>query len=295
MIIWILFAVLTAAVVLAILRPMLRKNDDDAHVADEADLAVYQAQLTELDADVERGVIGKEEANAARIEVSRKILQLADADEAVDKDNSVTSGEGGGSADVSSAAPTRVRHFALVLAGLVPLCAAGLYAQYGSPNLPDLPHAPRLKQDIKSATAANLLARIEAHLRKNPNDGKGWELLAPVYLRAGRPDDAADAYRKTIRLLGETPDRLIGYVTAALQVNNGVVSEEVRKISEQLRAEAPDRAEPRFWLALAHEQDGNIEGARAAYQDLMALATDKSPWKAMVQKRLDGLGKPKTP
>jgi len=27
-----------------------------------------------------------------------------------------------------------------------------------------------------------------------PQDGKGWEVLAPIYLRAGRFDDALQAY-----------------------------------------------------------------------------------------------------
>ena len=33
---------------------------------------------------------------------------------------------------------------------------------------------------------ASLVSQVEAHLASNPNDGAGWEVLAPVYLRIGR-------------------------------------------------------------------------------------------------------------
>ena len=50
------------------------------------------------------------------------------------------------------------------------------------------------------------VGQVEAHLAKNPNDGAGWEVIAPVYLRLGRFDDAVVARRKSLALNGETGD-----------------------------------------------------------------------------------------
>lgn len=287
MVIWFLFAVLTAAVVLVVLRPLLGRGASvsAAHRAPTADLAVYQAQLAELDADIERGVLAPQDAKAARIEVSRKILQLADREQSTAAESESADGFQHG-----TETPVAQRR-AIILAGLIPILTGIIYVNFGAPHLPDLPHAPRLKEDLNTATAGNLLARVEARLRTHPEDGKGWDVIAPFYFRAGRYHDAADAYRKAIQLLGETPERMIGYVKAAIIANNGIVSEDLRHVSERLRALVPERAEPKFWLALALEQDGKINAARQAYQDLLATARDEDPWRDMVQGRLDGLAK----
>lgn len=284
MLIWLVFAVLTAAVIYFVVRPLLRNHEQTPRSSALADLAVYRDQLSEIDADVDRGAIGTVEAEAARAEVSRKILQL-------------TENTGGNPAagemhsDGKYAAPATVSNkLPLVLAAGVPLSAAFIYLALGAPHLPDQPYAPRFQQDINTATAANLLARVEAALRKNPEDGQGWDVIAPFYFRAGRYVDAADAYRKAIQLLGESVPRLIGYVKASILANNGIVTEELRVISDRLLTKAPDRAEPRFWLALAKEQDGDVSGARKAYQDLLATATGDEPWRETVEKRLNGLG-----
>ncbi len=54
----------------------------------------------------------------------------------------------------------------------------------------------------------NLVSQVEAHLERNPDDGRGYEVVAPVYLRLGRFDDAVKARRKCAgACLGETAER----------------------------------------------------------------------------------------
>lgn len=285
MLTWIIFAVLSAAVLFAVLRPLFvaghTVRDDDSAAANKA---VYADQLREIDSDLARGVIGEDEAKSARIEVSRKLLELSDqlpsADGDAPPDGAIRTHE------------TKFHKEAIALVVLVPLAATGLYASLGKPNLPNLPHAARMNEDINTAKVGNLLARVEARLREHPDDGRGWDVIAPFYFRSGRFGDAADAYRNANRLLGESPQRLIGYVKSAILANNGVVTEDLKTIAERLAAKLPGRAEPKFWLALAKEQDGDIAGARKAYQDLLATAKQDDPWKQMVQGRLDGLGNP---
>lgn len=47
----------------------------------------------------------------------------------------------------------------------------------------------------------NMVGGLEDRLRDNPDDGKGWLLLAKSYRHMGRMDEARDAYRKA-ELLG---------------------------------------------------------------------------------------------
>ena len=88
---------------------------------------------------------------------------------------------------------------------VVPLLALLIYGLYGSPNLPDQPLAARLEKAGPQQDFAIILARMEAHLAANPGDAKGWSLLAPIYLRQGRYDEAASHVRTAIHMDAQEP------------------------------------------------------------------------------------------
>jgi cytochrome c-type biogenesis protein CcmH len=71
----------------------------------------------------------------------------------------------------------------------VPLIAFGFYGAVGSPGLPDAPLQARLAKPPEQQDLPILVQRIETHLAANPKDARGWELLAPIYLRLGRADE----------------------------------------------------------------------------------------------------------
>ena len=189
MIFWLLVAVLSTAVTYWVTRPLLSgDNDPVAPVA--ADIAVYKDQLAEIDADLARGQLSPAEAEAARTEVSRRLLRLSSAPADL--------------ADTTSSQPKSLpmtmMHAAASL--LLPTAALGLYLVYGSPNLPGLPLNDRLAAAPERATAADLIAKIEARLREAPDDGKGGEGIGPVYVAQGRFAEAGDSFTNAMRLLG---------------------------------------------------------------------------------------------
>ena len=92
----------------------------------------------------------------------------------------------------------------------MPLLALGLYLAYGSPRMPDQPLAARLQDPASDRNLEALVARVEARLREHPEEGEGWDAIAPVYMGWRRYSDAADAYGQAIRLLGESAKRLLG-------------------------------------------------------------------------------------
>ena len=116
---------------------------------------------------------------------------------------------------------------------------------------------------LEQAQLGDLVAKVEARLREHPEDGEGWDVIAPVYLQARRFRDAANAYANAARLKGETVRRLAGLAEAAVLAADGIVTEEARAAYEKILKLEPGRVEPRFWLALAKEQDGKLaDGAR---------------------------------
>jgi len=270
LLLWIILGCLTALVVFVLLRPLLGAGTRaDAREAFNA--AVYRDQLGEIDADRARGLIGESEAEAARLEIARRLLQ-ADSKERAAGREQVSGG--------------RARAAMIVVATLVPLLTLGLYLLYGSPRLPDQPLAARLEDPSNNQNLEALVARVEARLREHPEEGEGWDVVAPVYMGWQRYQDAADAYGEAIRLLGPTAKRLSGQGQALVLANNGVVSEEARGLLTRALDLDATLIEPRILLAIAKEQDGDLSGAIADWHALIDKAPADAPWRQMVEQRI---------
>jgi cytochrome c-type biogenesis protein CcmH len=269
MVLWIGFAILAAAVVWALTRPLRMAPHGGS--APDSELAVYKDQLAEIETERAQGLIGGSEAEAARVEVARRLIRRAEERERAD---------GTPSPDDSS-----VRSAVMWTAAALPLAAISLYLFVGSPELPGRPYAARLDEPLEKASASDLVAKVEAHLRTHPNDGRGWDVLAPVYLRSGDFRQAADAFQRATKLLGESPKRLAGFARAKILLDNGVVGEPARKAYERLHELDPKAVEPRVWLAIAKEQDGDLAGAEAEYKELLA-AKPGEPWKSLLDGRI---------
>lgn len=271
MLFWIVCAALTAGVLLVLLLPFVRRRPapGDGSVAD---LAVYRDQLEEIERDRARGVLNAEEAEASRIEISRRILACADLPP---------------SPAPAPAPISRANSALIALATAVPLLALSTYLLVGSPGMPGTPAAERAARATLDSPLPNLVAQVEARLREHPEEGMGWDAIAPIYLRLDRYREAADAFARASRLLGETPRRLLGFAEATVLANNGVVTEPAREAYQKVLQLEPTSLEARFWLALAKEQDGDLAGAAADYRAVLSEAPAGATWRPLVAERLE--------
>lgn len=287
---WISAALLTVLTVFALARPLTRRPEAGEATVEprtSADLAVYRDQLAEIDADRSRGLLTDAEAKAARVEIARRLI--ASADDGVGPSGSDT-GAHPQKNDVRPAGfDTRERLF-MAVAFAVPAVALGLYVSLGSPALPGRPIAERLaKAPSPTADIEELIARVEAQLRKNPGDGQGWDVIAPVYLRTERFADAAEAFRRALDLQGESTRRLSGLAEATVLANDGIVTEIARKAYQRLLELEPGRTDAVFGLAMAKEQDGDLDEAETAYRRLAENSPPQAPWRIYVMERLEAI------
>ncbi|MFA9473491.1 MAG: c-type cytochrome biogenesis protein CcmI [Filomicrobium sp.] len=273
MILWIAYAALVAAVIAVLVRPMLSDRDDGAST-EEADLAVYRDQLAEIEAERDRGQIEEAEAESARRELARRLIRRSDD---AQRTRGVAAKRTGTSTSFGMAYATAVS---------IPLISLAIYLSLGSPSMPGMPQSARLQSYPGGGTINELVAKVEAQLRETPEDGRGWDAIAPVYLRLQRFDDAARAYAQAIRLLGETPRRLRGFAEATVQANNGIVVDRARKAYAQILQLEPKNPEARFWLAMADEQEGQFKEAEKGYKAVLDNAPADAPWRAVVEARL---------
>ncbi len=269
MFIWALFAGLTAVAVMIVLAPLVRGRRGAA-ATEDGDLAVYRDQLSELDRDREAGLVPEAEAEAARAEISRRLLRAARRDEP-------------GEAATGSSRLARVAAVLAVVA--IPAFSVGGYLMIGRPDLPDAPLAQRLA-GAEGQSIEALVARVEAHLAANPEDARGWEVVAPVYMRLGRMDDAAKAWTTAIRIAGPSERRNIGLGEALVAAGDGAIGPEAQAAFRGALAAEPKAVLPRMYLAAALSQEGKKDEAVAAWKALVASGTDADPWMGVAREEL---------
>lgn len=268
---WIAAALLAALVTYIVTRPLTRDAETIANRT-AADLAVYKDQLAEIDRDVDRGALTAEEAQSAKAEVSRRLLRAAEGDQRAVAEASATYFS------------PKILYGAISVA--LPVLSLGLYLLYGAPGMPGQPLNARLNAPVQNAEVADLIAKVEQQLRAHPDDGKGWDVIAPVYYSQSRFAEAATAFSNANRILGETAARLQRFADARIRAENGVVPADARKALTRALELEPARKEPVIWLALAKEQDGDRAGAIADYKSLIADVTLASAWKKPLEDRL---------
>jgi cytochrome c-type biogenesis protein CcmH len=270
--VWFVMAGMAACAVLAVLWPLLRPSPPMTAEPAANEGAFYKAQLEEIGRDVERGLLPQGEAEGARAEAARRLIASA--------------------SEPPQAKPparrTRLAAAVLIAVGL-PAIAFSLYGRLGQPMLPDEPLASRKVAPQSNGEIEAAVAAVEARLSAKPDDGKGWAVIAPVYMRLGRYADATHAYAEALRILGEDPLRRSAYGEALVAAAGGVVTAEARQAFDRALTDQPGQPQARYYVALAAEQDGKKADAIRDYEALAADSPPGAAWVSMVNARLAAL------
>jgi cytochrome c-type biogenesis protein CcmH len=277
---WIAAAALVAFCVAAMALWLRRTPGDSA-----TDVAVYRDQLRELERDRARGTLGEDEAEAARVEVARRLL----------------------AADRAARAPRRAATgsplVALVaMAALVPGIAVGTYLLIGAQGYPDLPLAARVEriEELRAARPGQDLAEAETPdrpvdaddelvamvdqlrdvMRTRPDDPQGWRLLALNEAGLGNLEAAWRAQDRLVGLLGDeaTGGDFADLAEMMIQAAGGYVSPQAeRALAEALRRE-PGNGVARYYQGLMYAQGGRPDLAWPVWKRLLADSPEGAPW-----------------
>ncbi len=269
--IWSVFLVMTALAVLSVLWPLLRGRRGTDPAAGRRD--VYDAELASIERDVARGLTSEAEANASRAEAARRLLAASKA-----------------AAPTPSGSTMARRIAALAALIFIPAVSFGLYTIIGAAGYPDQPLQARLNGPVDGGDINVALARIEKHLEEAPDDARGWEIIAPVYLKLGRASDSARAWQKVISIAGVNAERASSFGEALVYAEDGQVSPQARAAFEA--ALNSDASEPRaqFFLGMADEQAGDNQGAIARWTRLLESSPADAPFAPAVRERIAEIG-----
>ena len=290
---WILIATMTAAAVLAVLWPLIRRAKN---TRSGSDIEVYRDQLDEIERDLKFGQIGAAEAEAARIEVSRRLIAAAEMAGTITlaQDDAAMGRRGRRSRKkplrrrVEEKKPSRRLHLVVGVVAVM-LISAGtffVYLKVGSPNLPGQPVASRVAAAQQKDPSIEQLAALEARTSQAPDDGRAWEATAAIYTQVGRYGDAVTARRNALRLLDKTAEREADLGEALVAAANGIVTEEAKEAFDRSFRLDGANVSARFYIGLAVEQDGRKDEAARVWRKLLADAPPGAVWRPLVQTAL---------
>jgi cytochrome c-type biogenesis protein CcmH len=280
MILWPILTLMTLGAVIAVWWPLARRQSS---VRSGSDIAVYRDQLDEIDRDQAASRIGNVEAEAARVEVSRRLIAAAETAKA----RSVA----------PAAGPAGWYRRATLAAGIVllPAGAGAVYLSLGSPGLVSVSMNAATGGQPLPAGIEHTVAEVETYMESNPRNGRGWELLAPVYLRLGRFDDAVRARRNALEIFGPDAAHLGDLGEAMVMASGGVVTAEAKSLFERANAADPEDVMAQYYLGLSAKQDGRRDEAEKRWRALVSRAGEGAEWLPLVKDalaRIDEKGPP---
>lgn len=273
---WGLAAFLVVVVLVLILRPLLRREDGGVAPREAYDINVYKDQLLEIDADLERGLLSADQGEAARTEIKRRMLAAAGEAEAV----------GAGVSAVSTN-----RGIATAIALLLPLGGILTYLALGQPGHPDQPLEERRAQALAQQTEQDremleATAKLAKHLQANPDDLRGWRLLARTYVTQERYGEAVAAYGEAYRLAADDPDILVNYGETLTLAGDSEVGEQARKLFEKALTLDALSPKARYYLGLYRAQKGDVRAALRHWIDLALLSPPDAPWMPVLDRQI---------
>lgn len=186
-------ALLTLLVVAWLVRPLLRSTTPSGVSSERLNVAVHRDQLQALEADLARGAISQQDFETSRDELQLRLLDDTQGFTALPTQNR----NGFWSARLTAVA---------IALGLPPL-ALGIYLQLGTPAAIN----PVATANVNEQQIRQMIDTLAARLQANPDNPKGWAMLARSYKVLGRLDEARQAFEKAGELLNTEPDLLVDY------------------------------------------------------------------------------------
>ena len=269
---WLVAAILILVVDIALLRTLFADKMLDSGARN---VELYRRQLDEFYQDIDLSQDRSPESALTRAEIARRLLRAIDENPA--------------HVPITPFPYFWRERTAITLLIFVPLVSVCGYLLLGNPRLPSAQRVVAMPRTAELQPAAKSLTQIEANLRANPNDGQGWESIAPIYARIGRLSDAKTAYSNAIRILGSSAHRESGLGEVLVMMNDGRVTEPAKTAFEAAQKLQPDHPKSSFYLAIALSQSGHPGEAIEAFRAMEKNAPADAPWLHVVRERINEL------
>jgi len=261
---WAIAAGLTAAALLFLLPPLLRRRTTAPDLRVAANAMIYREQLEELAGELQRGAISKEEYARASREVEHRIVA-----------------EYGKPGAPQPAGWQPNMAAALAVGLLLPLAVVGGYLQLGTPAaLRGAADAP--PHNVSIEQMESLVARLQARLEQTPGDAEGWMLLGRSLGALEKYDRAAEAYARATKLAPGNADLLADYADTLAMAQGRRLQGEPFALIKRALAIDPEHLKALALAGSAEFDARNYAAAIAYWERLLKVAPPQSEFSRAV-------------
>lgn len=268
-----LFATLLVVVVAAFILPPLwlglrvPKTRADRKTAN---LAIFRDQLAELEREKAEGSLAEADFDQAKRELQRRLLE--ETEPAVDE------------APPASHAPSRKT--AIVILLLLPLIGVLGYGMLGNPRALD-PAEAVAKPQMTQEQIDDMVNKLAERMKANPDDPKGWLMLARSYKQMGRYAEAVDAFSNAEKVVNEEPDLLAAYAeTIAMAEGKGLKGKPTQLVEKALKLD-PKHGHSLFLAGAAAMERGDNKQGIAHWEALLPQVEPGSEIDQMLRSGID--------
>ena len=302
MIFWALVAGLSALAVGLLAPPLLRRGGPGQTRA-SYDLTVYRDQLSEIERDLDRGVLNPDQAGAARNEIERRMLRAAQSAAPGASPGTRDHKESGGHKQPAGNPERRSGHLGRGTRGLaaaivlgLPAAALALYLALGSPGEPGRAFAERgspAMAENRGAAGAGAMGEVDRlaeglakRLAAEPDNRDGWLLLGRTYMETRRFDKAIGAYSRAIAFGLDGAEMRAGLGEAFVSAAGGMVGPEARRAFAAALETDPHEPRALYYSGLDHAQNGRAQEAIETWTEMLRRAPPEATWRPVVAEQI---------
>lgn len=264
MIFWILTILLSVVAMGFVCYPLFSKNVSKRSETD-SEQTLYKARISEIEKDLELGRLDEVSAQAAIAEEARRLIKSSE--------------------NTQLLVMRSTNKLLVVVAALsLPLFSMPFYLSVGSPQ-EAIPQNV-VKNTNSEPSIEDLLAVAEKRLASNPDDTNGWKVVAPVYMRMGRFEDAIKAYENVLRVEGNDPEFLLKLADAHIEQNQGQVNTIAQNLVSSVLSIDKENAIAKFYTGIIALQNDQPEEAKRIWQGMLDGANGNEEWFPIIQGRI---------
>ena len=287
MVFWGIAGVLTLICVILLIWPLLKQSTGRDNSTDY-NMKVYEDQLSEVDRDFELGRVNSKELASIKTEIQRRILAENDTTKKYEEPKQFS--------------PSTYIVFTLIISFAIPSFTIGIYANFGSPALPDIPFSQRTDLTAPNAVTKtstqekkpneehsgidDMIANLKEKLRVKPDNIQNWELLGRTLLIKKQYDEAAASLRQAVSIFTNNPELRATYAEALVLAAKGRISREALKQFKLVSKSTPKDPRVRYYLGLADYQQSKIKEALARWNGLFKDTPNNAPWRNLLETRI---------
>ncbi len=266
---WIIALAMVVIALIFLLRPLLHELNKKDIDREAQNISITKERLNELKVELEQETITAAEYEQTKEELEQALLNDVEVSNRA-------------SAIVNPQSFTRTARYIVIIS--VPVLALGLYTVLGQPDLIEggkkqasaVPagHGSAAKGNAGLGSIDEMLEKLKAKLKQNPNNAEGWFLLARSYMSMNRYEEAVVALEKTNQLVPNTPVVMLRYADALTMLNGGKISGKPFELIKKAVVIKPDDPTGLWLIGMGYAEQGDFQKAISYWNLLLPLLKD---------------------